>query len=126
MITQETIKKEANEFADNFDSYSPEFGKIKRQVASFSFSSGANWAIQQIEKEREEIEAKSVKYEDELERLNSDLHKKDAIFQAQEEYIRLLTDELNEVASMMFVHGWKSKRVEKGIEAIQKIEEAKK
>jgi hypothetical protein len=117
MITQETIKKQANEFADNFDSDSPEFGKIKRQVASFSFRSGANFAIQQIEKKREEIEAKSVKYEDELEKLNSDLHKKDAIIQAQEELITWLEWQVDE-------WGLASRR--KYEQLIKRIEEAKK
>jgi hypothetical protein len=119
MITQETIKKQANEFADNFDSDSPTFGNIKRRVASFSFRSGVNFAIQQIEKKREEIEAKSVKYEDELEKLNSDLHKKDAIIQAQEEYITKLENELKiESPITLELYDY--------IKCREKIEEAKK
>ena len=37
-----------------------------------------------------------------------------ALIKKQQEYIQLLTDELNEIATSVAQHGWKSTRVEDG------------
>ena len=44
------------------------------------------------------------------------------------EYIKLLGDELSDIASFMFVHGWTSKkeRIEEGIRLRKEIEELEK
>jgi hypothetical protein len=44
---------------------------------------------------------------------------------AYEDYIQLLTDELNEVVVMMSVHGWKSTRAEQGKKARELIKRLK-
>lgn len=47
------------------------------------------------------------------------------LIKAYENYIDLLTDELNEVVSMAAIHGWKSDRAEKGEAARIEIETLK-
>ena len=39
---------------------------------------------------------------------------KDEIIKLYEEFVELLTDELNETVGIAVVHGWKSTRVNKG------------
>lgn len=41
------------------------------------------------------------------------------------EYVKLLTDELNEVVPIAHVHGWRSSRVEQGKEMRKKFDELK-
>lgn len=41
-------------------------------------------------------------------------HADNKLVEKQQEYIKLLTDELSEVVSMAFVHGWRSNRFEAG------------
>ena len=56
------------------------------------------------------------------------VHEDDVIelYLAQMSYIELLSDEINELVGLAYVHGWKSTRYELGKEMRQKIEEAKK
>jgi len=44
---------------------------------------------------------------------------------AQQEYIDLLCEELDELAGLAYSHGWKSSRVEEGEKLRQKIEQLK-
>ncbi len=48
------------------------------------------------------------------------------LIEAYEEYVKLLTDEITELAGAAYVHGWRSSRFEKGAELRAKIEELKK
>jgi hypothetical protein len=41
-------------------------------------------------------------------------HTDNKLVEKQQEYIKLLTDELSDVVSMAFVHGWRSNRFEVG------------
>ena len=48
------------------------------------------------------------------------------LLEAQEEYIKLLTEELGELSIMASVHGWKSSRYEQGQALRDKIDMLKK
>ena len=50
-----------------------------------------------------------------------DCKRKDELIAAQKEYIALLNAELNDVSGMLYVHGFRSKRVEAGKDARTKI-----
>jgi hypothetical protein len=52
--------------------------------------------------------------------------KRDELIKAQDEYIKLLVEELDEVVVLMSVHGWKSHRYEQGKQSRDKIEQLKK
>ena len=47
------------------------------------------------------------------------------LIKKQDEYIKLLCDELDEIASIASVHHWKSGRVEQGEKLRQEIKELK-
>ena len=49
----------------------------------------------------------------------------DELEKCQDEYIKLLIDELDELVGMAAVHGWRSTRFEKGVELRSKIANAK-
>ncbi len=59
--------------------------------------------------------SKSLKFEGDGE------NNKEELIKALKEYNKLLSDELDDSASMAFVHGWRSKRVEKGNELRERI-----
>jgi len=46
---------------------------------------------------------------------------KDELIKALDEYIELLGDELNELAGLAHVHGWRSGRAEQGKDLRKKI-----
>ncbi len=50
-----------------------------------------------------------------------DINNSKKLIKALKEYNQLLSDELDDSASMAFVHGWRSKRVEKGNELRERI-----
>jgi hypothetical protein len=49
-----------------------------------------------------------------------------AVVEAQEEYIKLLVAELNDISPLAAIHGWKTTRREAGEQARAKIAAAKK
>lgn len=49
-----------------------------------------------------------------------------SLIQAYDEYITLLGKELHDLGGFAFIHGWKSKRCQEGIDAREKIDNAKK
>jgi hypothetical protein len=57
---------------------------------------------------------KSYKKMDKVEILNK-------IIETQKEYIKLLSDEINDLAPMAYVHGWATSRYEMGQELRKKI-----
>lgn len=64
-------------------------------------------------------------YPDEMQELCNLLDKRGKIIQALEEYIELLSMELNEVAPLARAHGWSSDRYEAGSVARKKIQDLK-
>jgi hypothetical protein len=48
------------------------------------------------------------------------------IIQAYEEYLKILGDEIDELAPLAIAHGWKSSRFEEGEKARKKIKQIKK
>lgn len=50
----------------------------------------------------------------------------DELIKAMDEYIQLLTDELNDIAPFAATHGWQTTRFEKGRELRDRIDELKK
>jgi len=60
-----------------------------------------------------------------VETLGNKLEKAIELAKIQEEYINLLGEELNELATLAHTHGWKSSRIEKGKKLRQKIKEIK-
>ena len=63
-----------------------------------------------------EIQEKLVFLEDEIILMRE-------LIDTQKEYIKLLSDELDEVIVLAYTHGWRSNRYEKGVEFRNKIEE---
>lgn len=49
----------------------------------------------------------------------------ESVIKLQDEYIELLSDELAEVSTLAYIHGWRSKRHEAGIDIRKRIEQAK-
>ncbi len=47
------------------------------------------------------------------------------LIKAYDEYIQILTDELDDLVGLAYVHGWKSHRVGAGEDARKKIADAK-
>lgn len=65
------------------------------------------------------------KARDVAEQLKEQIVIKDQLLIAYNEYIDLLSEELNDTAQMAAVHGWKSHRVERGEKIREKINELK-
>jgi hypothetical protein len=47
------------------------------------------------------------------------------LIEVYEKYINLLNEELNELVSVAYIHGWKSKRVEEGQRLRDEIDKVK-
>jgi len=74
---------------------------------------------------RKDIDNKAGQIADLTSLIQEECATRDMLIKEYEQYIKLLGEELDEVTTMVSVHGWKSKRVEAGLTCRDRISNLK-